>query len=265
MKFGILGASGRMGLMIAHEILKNGNGTIAGAVDAHKPDHIGKDVGTLLGLDPAGITISSDTAALFKASDVVIDFTAPDAVIEHCAAAVSSQRALVVGTTGIDEVAEAALQTAAQKVPVLYSANMSLGVNLMAALVEKAATLLDDGYDIEIFEAHHRHKIDAPSGTALLLGHAAAKGRGVALKDALVPARYGNIGARVKGSIGMSVFRGGDVIGDHTVTFAGDGERLELSHKASDRRLFARGAIKAASWLAGKPPGLYTMRDVLQI
>lgn len=243
MKIGILGAGGRMGKMIAKEI--SAGGYLA-----------------TLGPTPKR---GDDLHSAFKACDVMIDFTAADAVVEHAALSHQHGTALVVGTTGLNEKDHAALKTAAQKAPVLHAANMSLGVNLLLSLVEQAAEKLSHEFDIEIFEAHHRDKKDAPSGTALALGHAAAKGRKVKLEDALVPARHGLIGGRVPGSIGMSVFRGGDVVGDHTVTFAGPGERLELTHKASDRNLFAKGAIKAALWLHGKKPGLYTMRDVLGV
>lgn len=264
MKIGILGAAGRMGQMIAREILsKQYNATLAACVDSPQSWANGKDIGGMLGLDPAGVTVTTDKEAAFQSCDVLIDFTTASATLDHAAMASAQGKKLVVGTTGLSPVEEAALATAAKKTAVLYSANMSVGVNILAAVVEQVAAKLNDEYDIEIFEAHHRHKIDAPSGTALLLGHAAARGRGVRLEDALVPARFGQIGARSAGQIGISVFRGGDVIGDHTVTFAAMGERLELGHKASDRSLFAKGAVKAALWLGDKPAGLYSMRNVL--
>lgn len=239
-KIALLGASGRMGQMIAAEIAARQDCKIIAAPGR-----------------------ADDKAPAFKNSDVVVDFTAAGFAESHAALSHQYGRALVMGTTGLDAAAEAALKTAAKKAPVLVSANMSLGVNLLAALVEQAAQKLKDDYDIEIFEAHHRHKNDAPSGTALMLAQSAAKGRGIKLDDALIPARHGLIGPRPKGAIGMSVFRGGDVVGDHTVTFAGDAERIELSHKASSRRLFAQGAVMAALWLAKKPAGFYTMKDVL--
>jgi 4-hydroxy-tetrahydrodipicolinate reductase len=184
--------------------------------------------------------------------------------VEHAALANQNKKPLVVGTTGLTAVEEAGLTAASKNAPVFYSANMSVGVNILAVFIEQAAQRLKaEEYDIEIFEAHHKHKTDAPSGTALLLGKAAAKGRGVRLDDAMIPARFGQTGPRITGSIGMSVFRGGDVIGDHTVTFAGAGERIEFTHKASDRALFAKGAVRAAVWLAGQKPGLYAMRDLL--
>lgn len=266
MKIGILGGAGRMGQMIAREILsKQHNCTLAAAVEHKQSWALGKDIGGMLGVDPAGINITTDKNAAFKACDALIDFTSPEATVEHAGLAHQHGKALIVGTTGLSEVEHAALASAAQKAPVLQAANMSVGVNLLLSLVEQVAQKLNQEYDIEVFEAHHRHKVDAPSGTALALGEAAAKGRGIKFKDAFIPARLGQIGARVPGSIGISVFRGGDVIGDHTVTFAGVGECLELTHKASDRSLFAKGAVKAALWLKGKGPGLYSMRDVLGV
>lgn len=243
MKIGILGARGRMGKMISHEIQSGQHGATIGAE----------------------VDIGGNKDGAFKACDVMIDFTTPDACLDHAALANQHKKPLVVGTTGLSPVEEAALLAASKNTAVFYTANMSLGVNLLLSLVEQAAARLNAEFDIEIFEAHHRNKVDAPSGTALALGHAAAKGRGVKLDDAMVPARFGNTGARIPGSIGMSVFRGGDVVGDHTVTFAGLGERIELTHKASDRAIFAKGAVKAALWLKGKPAGLYSMRDVLQL
>jgi 4-hydroxy-tetrahydrodipicolinate reductase len=265
MKIGILGGAGRMGQMIAREIIaqKSSGAILAACVDRKESWANGKDMGGILGLDRLGVNVTTDKNTAFQVCDVMIDFTSPEATMEHAAIAHQHGRALVVGTTGLSETEEAAIRTAAQKAPVLYAPNMSVGVNILLALVEQVSARLDQEYDIEIFDAHHRHKIDAPSGTAIALGHAAAKGRNVKLEEAMVPARFGQIGARVPGSIGISVFRGGDVIGDHTVTFAGTGERLELTHKASDRSLFARGAVKAALWLKGKPAGLYSMRDVL--
>lgn len=267
MKIGILGAGGRMGQMIAKEILNSGHDIIlTAAIDGPNSPFVGKDIALLAGLDrPCGVEITTVTQAAYDDCDVLIDFSAPAASMQHAELAAVHRKKLVIGTTGLGEVEEAALKAAAQQTAILYAANMSLGVNLLAALVEQAAQRLSDEYDIEIFEAHHRNKVDAPSGTALLLGEAAAKGRGVSLDAAMVPARFGQIGARVKGSIGISVFRGGDVVGDHSVTFAGIGERIELSHKASDRALFAKGAVRAARWIQDKEKGLYSMRDVLAL
>lgn len=266
MKLGILGGAGRMGQMIAREILaKQHDATLGASVDHKKSWAIGKDVGGILGADPCGVCVTTDKEAAFKTCDVLVDFTTADAVAEHAAMAHQYNKALIVGTTGLGDKEMAAIRAAAMKTPMLQAANMSVGVNLLVSMIEKAAAMLGPEYDIEIMESHHRHKIDAPSGTALALAQSAAKGRGVKLEDALIPARYGQIGARPVGAIGMQVFRGGDVVGDHTVTFAGTGERIEFAHKASDRSLFAKGAVKAALWLKGKPAGLYTMRDVLGV
>jgi 4-hydroxy-tetrahydrodipicolinate reductase len=268
MKIGILGAAGRMGQMIAKEILSQQyNAVIGAAVEHDKSWALGKGIGEIVGggTGSANLKVTSDKLHAFQTCDVMIDFTNPEATLEHAALADQYQKRLVVGTTGLTAVEEAALHVASKKTAVFYTANMSIGVNILMALVEQVAQKLNDDFDIEIFEAHHRHKVDAPSGTALGLGNAAAKGRGIKLNDAMIPARFGNTGERIKGSIGMSVFRGGDVIGDHTVTFAGMGERLELTHKASDRAIFAKGAVKAALWLHAKPPALYSMRDLLEL
>lgn len=265
MKIGILGAAGRMGQMITREILsKQHKAQLGAAVEHNKSWALGRDIGDILGYAPYGIIVTADKEAAFKSCDVMIDFTSPETIVEHTSLAYQHQKPIVIGTTGIGDIEEAAMASAAKKTSVFYSANMSIGVNLLLSLVEQAAEKLNDDFDIEIFEAHHRHKVDAPSGTALALGHAAAKGRGVKLEDAKV-LHTPSVGARIQGAIGMSVFRGGDVVGEHTVTFAGAGERLELTHKATDRVIFARGAIKAALWLKGKPPGLYSMRKMLGI
>lgn len=256
-KIAVLGAGGRMGMMIIGEINAGTSpATLSAAVEHVGSAVIGRDSGR-------GVLVTDNADAAFAASDVVIDFTSHAAAVDHAALASRHGKPLVVGTTGLDTVEEAALITAAQKAPVFYTANMSLGVNLLLALVEQAAARLSREFDIEIFEAHHRNKTDAPSGTALALGKAAAKGRGVKLEDALVMHTPATGVPRVSGAIGFSVFRGGDVVGEHTVTFAGAGERLELAHKATDRAIFARGAVKAALWLRDKKPGLYTMRDLL--
>lgn len=262
---GILGAGGRMGQMLVQEILsgRHEGAVLSSACDRDDSWALGQDIGSALGLGPSGVTVTADKNACFDAADVLIDFSAPEATMEHAQLAYATGRALVVGTTGLSDVQDATLTTAAERAPVLHAANMSVGVNVLLALIEQAAKILDHNYDIEIFEAHHRHKIDAPSGTALAMAQTAAAARGIRLESALIPGRYGNTGARVPGSIGMSVFRGGDVVGDHTMTFAGTGERLELTHKASDRALFARGAVRAALWLKGQSNGRYTMRDVL--
>jgi 4-hydroxy-tetrahydrodipicolinate reductase len=266
MKIAILGGAGRMGQMIAREIIMNPKGAeLAASVDHDKNPLLGKDIGDILGLGATGVTVTADREAAFRAADVLIDFTTPQSTAENAVLAAAHGKALVVGTTGLSPEQEAQLEAAARKTAILYAANMSVGVNVLLCLVEQVARMMDPQYDIEIFEAHHRHKVDAPSGTALALAHAAARGRDVKLEDVMVPARHGHTGARKEGDIGLSVFRGGDVVGDHTVTFAGTGERIELSHKASDRSLFAKGAVMAARFLAGKPAGLYGMKDALSL
>jgi 4-hydroxy-tetrahydrodipicolinate reductase len=211
-----------------------------------------------------GTTASSgDPAAALRGADVAIEFALPQATAASLAACVAAKRPLVIGTTGHDEAQRAQIAAAARDIAIVMAPNMSLGVNLLLKLVELTAGKLDASYDIEVFEAHHRNKKDAPSGTALGLGAAAAAGRGVQLSEVADYARYGVGEARERGTIGFSVFRGGDVVGDHTVTFAGAGERIELTHRASNRQAFARGAVQAARWLIGRPPGLYSMQDVL--
>jgi 4-hydroxy-tetrahydrodipicolinate reductase len=263
-KIGILGCGGRMGRMLLQEVLSRSEAKLAGGVEAAGSALIGADLGTLIGAGPTGIKVGDDPTPLFRDSDAVIDFTHPAALARHAALAVEHKTALVVGTTGLDDKALAVLAEAAKQTVIVRSANMSVGVTLLTALVEQlAASLSADVFDIEITEMHHRHKIDAPSGTALALGEAAARGRQVALDRVWRKSRDGQVGARPAGEIGFSTLRGGDVVGDHSVIFAADGERLELSHKASSRQIFARGAVRAALWAAGRAPGLYGMKDVL--
>src|SRR5688572_1467195 len=208
-------------------------------------------------------TSSGDPAAALRGADVAIEFALPHATSAHLAACVAAKRPIVIGTTGHDDAQRTQIAAAAREIAIVMAPNMSLGVNLLLKLVELTAGKLDASYDIEVFEAHHRNKKDAPSGTALALGAAAASGRGVKLSEAAEHARPGPGAGRARGAIGFSVFGGGEVVGDHTVTFAGAGERLELTHRASDRMAFARGAVQAARWLVGRPPGLYSMQDVL--
>lgn len=257
MKIGILGASGRMGQLLAQEVLATDGLALAAATVSPASRSLGQ-------LAAAGVAYSSDADAAFAASDVLIDFALPASAAAHAALAVKYNRPLVTGVTGLDDAAQKAIDDAAAKIPLLQSANMSLGVTLLSALVEQAAARLGDDFDIEIFEAHHRHKADAPSGTALLLAKSAASGRGVDPATHISPPCPPH-GARIAGKIGMSVFRGGDVVGEHTVTFAGSGERVELAHKATDRAIFARGAVRAAQWLARQKPGKYSLRDMLAI
>lgn len=263
MKIGIVGCTGRMGRMLVREVLQSDGCVLAGGSDRPGLAEIGADMATLAGLAACGLPVGSDAGALFDGTDVVIDFTAPAATRAHARLAAETGTALVVGTTGLAAEDKALVAAAAAEVPIVLAPNMSVGVNLAFALVEKVAATLDEETDIEIVEMHHRHKVDAPSGTALGLGEAAARGRGVALDDVAVRVRDGQTGPRQPGSIGFATLRGGDVIGDHTVIFAAEGERIEISHKASDRGAFARGAVRAAQWAVGRPAGLYSMRDVL--
>ena len=248
-RIGILGAGGRMGQALLAEPLAGL--VIAGA--SERPGH------ALVGTVAVGVTVGDDLSALAKACDVLIDFTAPAALAASLAAATATGCAMVIGTTGLDAAHHAAIDAAATRIAIVQAANTSLGVAVAMALVRRAAAALD--WDIEIAELHHRMKVDAPSGTALALGQAAAAGRGVAL-DA-VRGRDGITGARVDGSIGFASLRGGSAAGDHLVLFAGDGERLEIGHRAENRTIFARGALRAAAWVAGKSAGRYTMDDVL--
>jgi 4-hydroxy-tetrahydrodipicolinate reductase len=263
MRLGIAGCGGRMGRMLVQTALATEGVRLAGGCE--RPDHpaVGQDIGTLAGLAATGLVVTSDAARLFPTCDAVIDFTSVEAVGAHAELAARHQAALVVGTTGLKPAHLALLAEAARMVPVVQSANMSVGVNLLLGLTRQVAAVLGEDYDIEIVEMHHRHKIDAPSGTALALGEAAAAGRKVSLEATAVRVRDGITGPRPKGAIGFASLRGGDVVGEHSVIFAADGERIELTHKASARQVFAKGAVRAALWSAGRPPGFYTMRDVL--
>ena len=265
MRIGVVGVAGRMGRNVVQQVAAASGCVLSAACDRPGAAGIGQDAGLLAGLEALGVIVGDNPAEVFAASQAVIDFTTPDAAAHHAALAVEHGCALVVGTTGLGRAVEAALAEAARHVAIVVSPNMSLGVNLLAGLVERVARSLDVSFDIEIVEMHHRAKVDAPSGTALQLGRAAAKGRGVRLEDPLVSVRVrdGHTGTRPWGSIGFATLRGGDVVGDHTVIFAGEGERLELTHKASSRSIFAKGAVRAARWTEGRPPGLYGMADVL--
>jgi 4-hydroxy-tetrahydrodipicolinate reductase len=252
-----------MGRALIRAISETEGAALAAAVEYDGSPLIGQDAAMLVGLPAGGIMIGKDGAAGIAAGDVAIEFSTPTATVKHAEIAAERGVAYVAGTTGMAACDEDVLREAAERVPVVYAANYSVGVTLLADLVRRTAGRLGPEFDIEIVEMHHRHKVDAPSGTALALGRAAAAGRGVTLDDVAVRGRDGVTGAREKGTIGFAALRGGDVPGDHTVIFAGDGERLELSHRASGRDIFARGAIRAALWAIGRKPGLYNMRDVL--
>jgi 4-hydroxy-tetrahydrodipicolinate reductase len=264
LRIAILGVTGRMGRALLQAIDEVPGARLVGASASAGSPWIGQDAAAPAGTStPRGVVITSDAETAVRDADVAVDFSLPAATHAHLSACEAVGCALVIGTTGHDEQGRAFISAAAQRIPLVLAPNTSLGVNLLLQLAQLAAEALDDSYDLEIFEAHHRHKKDAPSGTAIALGRAAATGRNVTLEEVADYARHGVTGERRRGAIGFSVFRGGDIVGDHTVTFAGSGERIELSHRASDRMAFARGAIRAAGWLAGRTAGLYSMQDVL--
>ncbi len=263
MRLIVAGAGGRMGRTLVRAISETGGAVVTGALEAPGSQWIGQDAGTLAGLPANGIKVSADLWSLSADADGILDFTVPRATIANVA--IAAQRGLVhvIGTTGLSASDYAIIKSVTQQAIVVQAGNMSLGVNLLAALVKRVARALDPGFDIEIVEMHHKAKIDAPSGTALMLGEAAAAGRNVALHDHSARGRDGITGARREGDIGFASLRGGTVTGDHTVIFAGPYERIELTHKAEDRMIFAHGALKAALWARGQSPGLYSMADVL--
>ena len=259
----VAGASGRMGQMLIRTIAESEAARLAGCLERPGHDWIGRDAGTAMGGAELGVQVSGDVEATLSGAQAVIDFTAPEASVALAKAAAQAGAAHVIGTTGFSEAQLAAIAEAARRVPIVRAGNMSLGVNLLVQLTRTVAAALDADFDIEITEAHHRHKVDAPSGTALMLGEAAAAGRGVALDDVAARGRDGITGPRERGDIGFSVVRGGDIVGEHDVVFAGTGERIVLRHIATDRTIFARGALKAALWAQGRPPGEYDMAAVL--
>jgi 4-hydroxy-tetrahydrodipicolinate reductase len=263
MKIGVVGCTGRMGQMLLRQITVTDGCVVAGATEQPGSAVIGKDAGVVAGMEALGVAVTDDPAAMIAGVDAVIDFTVPAATVEHARLAAQADAALVAGTTGLDAGQEDAVTRAARHVPVVRAPNMSIGVTVLMALTEQVARILGPEYDIEIVEMHHRHKVDAPSGTAIGLGEAAAVGRGVDLAAVRQAVRDGHTGPRPAGQIGFATLRGGDVVGDHTVVFAGEGERVELTHKAASRQVFAAGAVRAALWTRGQPSGLYDMRRVL--
>ena len=262
-KIGVAGCAGRMGTTLVREITATPGCVLAGGFEAPGHAAIGRDIGDLAGAGEAGLMVGDSPESVFAEADIVLDFTLPAATNAHAALAAQSGTGLVIGTTGLAAAQLSAIEAAAKKCAIVQAANMSVGVNLLLRLARDVAGILDPAYDIEIVEMHHRHKVDAPSGTALALGRAAAEGRGVALDGAAVRGRDGITGAREPGAIGFAALRGGDVVGDHSVIFAAEGERIELTHKASSRQVFSRGAVRAALWLHSKPPGYYRMDHVL--
>ncbi|APE44810.1 4-hydroxy-tetrahydrodipicolinate reductase [Sulfitobacter alexandrii] len=259
----ITGASGRMGQMLIRQVQASDRLRLVGAVE--RPDHawVGQDVGAAMGGGDIGIRVTDDAKAAISAADAVIDFTAPAATLDFAAHAAAAGAVHVIGTTGMTDAEIAQLAPFAEKTVIVRAGNMSLGVNLLTQLTRRVAAALDADFDIEIIEAHHNRKVDAPSGTALMLGEAAAAGRGVSLAEVSDRGRDGMTGARRRGDIGFTAIRGGDIVGEHDVMFAADGERIILRHVASDRSVFARGALKAALWGIGRAPGAYDMLDVL--
>jgi len=260
----VVGAAGRMGRTLIRTVAETEGAKLVAAVERAGSPFLGQDAGEVAGAGNLGVPITDDPLKAFARADGVLDFTAPAATVEFAGYAAQARIAHIIGTTGCTEADDARIQAAARHATIVKSGNMSLGVNLLAVLVEQAAKALSaSDFDIEVLEMHHRHKVDAPSGTALLLGEAAARGRQINLAEESVRVRDGHTGPRPEGSIGFATLRGGSVVGDHSVILAGAGERIVLSHHAEDRALFARGAVKAALWANGRKPGLYTMRDVL--
>lgn len=261
MRIAISGASGRMGRMLIEAVLAHSDLTLAVALDHAGSAHLGEDAGAFLGKN-TGVKLESDLDSL-KDCDCLIDFTRPEGTLAHIQACVTHQVKMVIGTTGFDAGGQASIAAAAEKIAIVFAPNMSIGVNATLRLLEQAAKMLNTGYDVEITEAHHKHKVDAPSGTALIMGETVANAWGKNLDDIADWSRHGHTGARKDGQIGFSVVRGGDVIGDHTVMFLGTGERIEITHKSSSRSTYAQGSIRAALFLQDKPSGLFSMQQVI--
>ena len=260
----VAGASGRMGQMLIDAIRQSGDCALAGALDRSDSPDLGQDAGARAGW-ASGVKVTADLNTGLKPARVLIDFTRPEATMAHLAACRRNGVGLVIGTTGFSDAQKVEIAAAAKDIPVVFAPNMSVGVNVTFKLLEMAAKALSTGYDIEVIEAHHRHKVDAPSGTALKMGEVIAEALGRDLKDCAVYERYGHTGERDPSTIGFATIRGGDIVGDHTVLFAGTGERIEISHKSSNRQGYAQGALRAARFLADKRNGLYDMYDVLNL
>jgi 4-hydroxy-tetrahydrodipicolinate reductase len=262
LKVVIAGCSGRMGHALLESVFADAELVLHGALDRVDNPHLGRDAGEQFG-KLSGVKVTSDIDAALQGADVLVDFTRPEASMLYLDACQKANVSMVIGTTGFSAEQKAAIEAASKNIAIVFAPNMSVGVTLLINLVEQAAKVLKDGYDIEVVEMHHRHKVDAPSGTALRLGEAAAHGIGQDLKDCAIYAREGVTGEREAGKIGFATLRGGDVVGDHTVMFAGIGERVEITHKASSRATFAIGALRAAKFLAEKKSGQFDMQDVL--
>ncbi len=261
-RIGIVGASGRMGRMLIEATLKDEEAVLAGAFERPGNPFVGNPVGELVGLESA-LRVSDDLAAGLDSCDCLIDFTRPEGTLAHLELCRRLGVAMVIGTTGFDAMGKAAIAEAAKDIPVVFAPNMAVGVNLVFKLLETAARILDQGYDIEIVEAHHRLKVDAPSGTALRMGEVVAEALGRSLEDCAVYGREGVTGVRDPSTIGFATVRGGDIVGDHTVMFCGIGERVEITHKSGSRMTYATGSLRAARFLAGRQSGLFDMQDVL--
>ncbi len=262
MKIAIVGASGRMGQMIIESILKDGEVELVSAIDQLGTPTIGKDAGELVGM-PCGVPVTSDVEAGIAKADCLIDFTRPEGTLEHLAICRRHKVAIVIGTTGFDGEGKETIADAAREIPIVFAPNMSVGVNVVFKLLDTASRILAEGFDIEIVEAHHKHKIDAPSGTALRMGEVVAEALGRDLKKCAVFGRERVTGERDPSTIGFATVRGGDIVGDHTVMYCGTGERVEITHKAGSRMPYALGSLRAARFLAGKKSGLFDMQDVL--
>lgn len=264
-RIAVTGAAGRMGKMLIEAVSASPNAQLTAAIERPESSLIGADAGELVGLGTLGVNIVGDISKVMDAFDVLIDFTAPSATLKNAQLCAASRKGLVVGTTGFSVEEEQQLLAFQTQTAICKAANFSTGVNVCLNLLEKAAQALGDDYDVEIYEAHHRHKVDAPSGTALAMGQSVASALNRDLRSVAVYGREGQTGARDKETIGFATVRGGDVVGDHTVMFLGEGERVEITHKASSRMSFARGAVRAAVWLHDKDQGLFDMRDVLNL
>lgn len=261
----IVGAGGRMGRQLIQAAQEQNGIQLGAAIEREGSSLIGTDAGELAGIGLIGVKVVSDLNSVVNDFDVLIDFTRPEGTLQYLAFCQSHQKGMVIGTTGFDEQGKLAIAEAAKSIPIVFAANFSVGVNLVLKLLEKAAKVMGDYTDIEIIEAHHRHKVDAPSGTALAMGESIADALGKDLKECAVYAREGYTGEREPGTIGFATVRAGDIVGEHTAMFADIGERVEISHKASSRMTFAKGAIRASSWVNGKKDGLYNMKDVLNL
>lgn len=265
LRIAVVGAGGRMGRQLIQAIQSHAGVTLGAALEREGSSLIGTDAGELAGIGQSGIHIQDSLESVINDFDILVDFTRPEGTLYHLKVCSEHHKGMIIGTTGFDDAGKKAIEQAAQHIPIVFAANFSVGVNLVLKLLEKAAKVMGDYADIEIIEAHHRHKVDAPSGTALAMGESIATSLGRSLADCAVYSREGYTGERESGSIGFATIRAGDIVGEHTAMFADIGERVEITHKASSRMTFANGAVKASLWLSDKNKGLYTMKDVLDL